>query len=283
MVYHIPGKNIFFLILTSFLILIIFLSLILLAKKRLTNINNISLLLGCLVWFIAVYVESIFHRILLGYFKSNIFSYALYGGFMAGLFEETGRLICFLYKLKPSKYHKNNSLFYGIGHGGFEAVYLLVINYWVILIFCILINKGLLDEYEEKKDSLTDFEKQIYDTMMKIYDSLKNNLSFFNFCFCVVWERISAITYHISASVLVWYASSDFKKYCKLYLLAILLHSSFDFFAVIFGHYISIIFIVELFICGMSIGCAYIAYKCWKYFEVNIEVKNNLINYEAIV
>ena len=120
-----------------------------------------------------------------------------------------------------------------------------------------------------------------YDTMKNIYNSFKDKQSFFIFCLCV-WERISAITYHISASVLVWYASSDFKKYYKLYLLAILLHFSFDCFALIFAHYISIIFIVELFICGMSIGCAYIAYKCWKYFEVNIEVKNNLINYEAI-
>ena len=282
MEFQIPGKNIFYIILTSFLMIIIFLTLILLAKKRLNNISNISLLLGCLVWFISVYIESIFHRIFLGYFSSNIFLFALYGGFMAGLFEESGRLICFYYKLKPSKYHKNNSLFYGIGHGGFEAIYLITIKYWIILIFCILINKGLLDEYNERKDSLTDFEKQIYDTMKNIYNSFKDKQSFINFCFCVVWERISAITYHISASVLVWYASSEFKKYYKLYLLAILLHLSFNCFASIFNYFIKIIFIVELFICGMSIGCAYIAYKCWKYFEVNIEVKNNLINYEAI-
>ena len=281
MEYHIPGLNIFYIILTAILITIIFFGLIIFAKKRLSNLSNASLLFGCLTWFIAIFVESIFHSVLLPLFSHNIFSYAIYGGLMAGLFEETGRLICFYFKIKPSKYHKNNSLYYGIGHGGFEAFYLVSINNLAMVFVCYLINKGLLKEYKEK-ESLTDTEKQMLEQMENIYNSLKNEKSFFNICFCVVWERISAITFHISASVLVWFASNDFKKYYFLYLLAIGLHSTLDCISVILGHYISIIIIVEFFIFIMAIGCAYIGYKYWKFFENNIEVKQNLIEYENI-
>ena len=281
MKYHIPGINIFYIILTSLLILIIFVALIILAKKKLSNLSNTSLIFGCVTWFIAVYVESIFHQFLLPIFDSNIFSYAIYGGLMAGLFEETGRLICFYFKIKPSIYHKTNSLYYGIGHGGFEAFYLITINNFFIVIICYLINKGLLEEYEQKQ-SPTDFEKQLLDVMKNIYKTFGIEKSFFKICFFVVWERISAITYHISASVLVWYASSDFKRYFFLYLLAIGMHTIFDCLATIFAHYISNLFLDELFIFIMAIGSAYIGFKCWKYFENNIEVKQNLIEYENI-
>lgn len=281
MKYHIPGINIFYIILTSLLIVIIFVALIIFAKKRLSNLTNSSLIFGWITWFIAVYVESLFHRFLLPIFENNIFSYAIYGGLMAGLFEETGRLICFYFKLKPSIYHKTNSLFFGIGHGGFEAFYLITINYIVIVIICFLINKGLLEEYKQKK-TLTGFEKQLLEIMINIYKTFGAEKSFFNICFFVVWERISAITYHISASVLVWYASSDFKRYFFLYLLAIGMHTTFNCLATIFAYYISIIFFVELFIFIMAIGCAFIGFKCWKYFENNIEVNQNLMEYENI-
>jgi len=53
--------------------------------------------------------------------QGNIWLYAIFGGLMAGLFEETGRFTAFKTVLK--KYWRNNmnGLMYGAGHGGFEA------------------------------------------------------------------------------------------------------------------------------------------------------------------
>jgi uncharacterized membrane protein YhfC len=280
---QIPTANIFALIIASILIVVIWVALIMFANKKLNNIVQLALFAGIIVWFVAVQIERIFHYFLLPLFNSNIFSYAIYGGIMAGLFEETGRLLCFLNKLKPSEYNKNNSLYYGIGHGGFEAFYLVTFNNIIILIFCILINKGKYDEYLEKEQekTLTDFETQLLNTMKTIYKNYQNS-HFFNITFLVVWERISAIIYHISASVIVWYAAIDFPKNVKLYYLAIGMHFSFDCFIVIFHYFVGKIFITEIFAFNLAIVCALIGFKCWKYFENNIEIKQNLMAIESI-
>jgi uncharacterized membrane protein YhfC len=279
MEYHIPIENIFALILASILVAIIFAGLIIFAKKNLINIDNFALFAGMFVWFAAVQIESIFHHFLLRYFDSKIYIYAIYGGIMAGLFEETGRLLCFLKKLKPTEFHKNNSLYYGIGHGGFEAFYLISFSNIIKVFICIYINNGKLSEYLKKDEkSLSDLEKQLLETMKVIYSNFYKS-KFFDICFMVVWERISAIIFHISASVVVWYAASDFRKNSFLYYIAIGMHFFFDFLSVIFSYYVvkGNIFITEIFIFCMAIGCAFIGYKCWKYFENNIEIKQNLI------
>ena len=54
--------------------------------------------------------------------RGNIWLYALYGGLMAGLFEETGRYLAFSFALKKYRAKNVNALMYGAGHGGFEAI-----------------------------------------------------------------------------------------------------------------------------------------------------------------
>ena len=75
----------------------------------------------------AFILESGAHRIVLSLpagsvIKGSIWLYALYGGFMAGLFEETGRYLAFSFALKKYRAKNVNALMYGAGHGGFEAV-----------------------------------------------------------------------------------------------------------------------------------------------------------------
>jgi uncharacterized membrane protein YhfC len=68
----------------------------------------------------------------------------LYGGLaalLAGVFEETGRFLAFKFLLKKRTGRKT-AISYGIGHGGFEAVFLLVFTGIQYLTYISLINSG---------------------------------------------------------------------------------------------------------------------------------------------
>lgn len=55
---------------------------------------------------------------------NNPLLYAVYGGLAAGIFEEFGRFFCMMTVMKRFMYQRENSIIYGIGHGGIEAVIL---------------------------------------------------------------------------------------------------------------------------------------------------------------
>ncbi len=50
--------------------------------------------------------------------SGNPFLYAIYGGLAAGIFEEFGRFFCMITVMKRFMYQRENSIIYGIGHGG---------------------------------------------------------------------------------------------------------------------------------------------------------------------
>ncbi len=52
----------------------------------------------------------------------SVILYAVYGGLMAALFEETGRYIAMRFLVKPMDFP--NAFMYGAGHGGVEAMLL---------------------------------------------------------------------------------------------------------------------------------------------------------------
>jgi uncharacterized membrane protein YhfC len=53
---------------------------------------------------------------------SHTWLYAVLGALLAGLFEETGRFIAFKFLLKK-RTDRKTAISYGIGHGGFEAIF----------------------------------------------------------------------------------------------------------------------------------------------------------------
>ena len=55
--------------------------------------------------------------------QSNIWTYGLFLGFTAGLFEEVGRYLAFILILKNLDW--KNAVAFGIGHGGIEAILLV--------------------------------------------------------------------------------------------------------------------------------------------------------------
>lgn len=57
------------------------------------------------------------------FITNNNLAYILYGAVIAGLFEETGRLVAYKFLIKKNL-NKENALMYGAGHGGTEAILL---------------------------------------------------------------------------------------------------------------------------------------------------------------
>ena len=96
------------------------------AKKKL-GAKIASFFIGCGVFFLVVLLlESLVHRIVFLFTGSalteNLVLYALYGGLMAALFEETGRYLAMKFLVRPLDFP--NAFLYGVGHGGLEAMLL---------------------------------------------------------------------------------------------------------------------------------------------------------------
>lgn len=200
-------------------------------KKKEADI--LPFFVGCAVMLVfALILESAVHQIVLGSsvgerILGNIWLYALYGGLMAGLFEETGRFMAFKTVLK--KQDKDvNALMYGAGHGGFEAAVLLGISMISNIAIAVMINSGSTSVLTEtlSGDALTQMEAALEDmTTTAPYIFLIG-----------IIERVFAVTLQIALSVIVWTAVKN-KKRWYLYPAAILIHFFVDAVAVILMHY----------------------------------------------
>ena len=112
------------------------------------NANILPFFVGCGVMLLFAFVlEQIVHSIVLTSpagtkIQGSIWLMALYGGLMAGLFEETGRFIAFKTVLRSRRNNDYNALMYGAGHGGFEAMMIFGVTMINNLTWSILINSG---------------------------------------------------------------------------------------------------------------------------------------------
>jgi uncharacterized membrane protein YhfC len=187
-----------------------------------TKAKLVPLWIGAAIFFVfAMILEQICHAFLLGnnavgeFIKASPFIYALYGGLAAGIFEETGRFVAFKFFLK--KYNsKENALMYGVGHGGIEAIIISGVSMLSTLYLALILNKMGMDSYLSTLPEAV--ANQIKPSLETIYTT--SPLLFLLSGF----ERIIAITYHISASVLVFFAVTK-KEFRFLYPIAILLHT----------------------------------------------------------
>lgn len=216
---------------------------------------------GCAVFIVfALILEALVHNIVLKGLPvgekilGNTLLYALYGGLMAGLFEETGRFLAFKTVLKSRLDNDRNALMYGAGHGGVECILLLGFAYASNLIMSLMINMGLADKLTAglSGDMLAEIEA-VFGTLTGTPPT--------TYLLAVV-ERCTAITAHISLSVLVWFAA---KKPGKLwfYPLAILLHALVDGLTVILAAHIPVV-AVEGCLVALAVILALIARIVWK-------------------
>ncbi len=146
----------------------------------------------------------------------NIWVYALFLGFTAGLFEEVGRFLAFKLLLKKHLDWKN-SVAFGIGHGGIESVLLAGMGAVNNLIYSAMINSGMYDTFVAP--ALPAGQAEFLKNQLVQTPSYLFLLS--------SAERVFAFTIHLAFSVLVM--NGIRKKKGLLYLgLAIFLHMAVD-------------------------------------------------------
>ena len=216
---------------------------------------------GCAIFAIfALILEAIFHKIILGGGRQQLLMakpilYGLYGGLMAGLFEETGRFLAFKTVLKESQDDNNTALMYGAGHGGFEAFYILFGTAFSNLLVAVLINSG---NTQLLTANLTG------DKLVAIQQVIITLISTNPLAFCAsIIERIPAVAVHISLSVLVWFAAKNKDKW-YLYLLAFLLHFALD---AVVGTLATMninIVLIEILNYVFAVLTVFIAVKIWR-------------------
>jgi len=194
--------------------------------KRKNGADVLPFFVGWGVFFLfALVIESLLHNVVLVWLPigktilGNIWLYAVYGGLMAGLFEETGRFVAFSTVLKKRQNKDVNALMYGAGHGGFEAIMMVGVTYLGNLVFAVLINANQTAILTAGQPA--EVVRQIETVLRQL---IENPAWTYPLALC---ERIFAIAVHIGLSVLVWFAAkkSD-QRY--LYPVAILLHAATD-------------------------------------------------------
>lgn len=216
--------------------------------KRKTRESLSTVLIGALIFFVfAIVLETLPKRVLFqtnnpvgAYVMARPWLYMTLAALLAGIFEETGRLIAFRFLLKK-RTDRRTAISYGIGHGGFEAMYLLALGGIQYISYAVMINAGQFDALLAQAAAAAPEQ-------MEALKAIPQTLSATTFASLLlsVWERVSAVLIHLSCSVLVFCAVRQMGK-LWLYPLAILLHASVDMAAVLFqSGLITNLYVLEL-------------------------------------
>ena len=167
--------------------------------------KGFAIFIGCATFAIfALVLEGACNALILGGGRAQALMqkpilFGLFGGFMAGLFEESGRFVAFKTFLKKTRNDNSTALYYGAGHAGFEVFYIIVSTIITIV---------MADKLPAQAQAQIQAQNPLMYLLMPV-------------------ERIPAIAVHISFSVLVWFAVKN-KGQFYLYPAAILIHALFD-------------------------------------------------------
>ncbi len=256
---HISSLSVSFMIISTILSVVIpIAAIIFMAVKK--KLNWKATLFGALFFLVFVIVlENIMHNIVLGadatksVVYQNLPLYVIYGGFAAGIFEETARLLCFRFILKVNS---ENTIYtgisYGLGHGGIEAMFIGGLASIGNLVTSVMFNRGLFDKLTDSLNGqqLEAFNKSINDLI---------NAPSYMFLITGV-ERVTSLALQIALSLLVFKAVSD-KKW-KFLAYAVLIHAGIDMIAILFQRkVITNIFLLEGVILLLTAAVVYAAFR----------------------
>lgn len=104
----------------------------------------LTFFIGCSVYVLfALVLEQYCHVLVLGLtgIADNVVLSALYGGFAAALFEESGRFVAFRFFMK-GRQNLGEALMYGAGHGGIEAFILMGVNMLYYTVLGVMFNRN---------------------------------------------------------------------------------------------------------------------------------------------
>lgn len=274
MEYSVPTLSIVFMAVVAMVGIIIPAVLLLVFRKK-YKANIPAFFIGCAVFIVfALIIEAFLHKLILPSaiglkIQGNIWLFAVYGGLMAGIFEETGRFTAFKTLLRKKSGNDVNALMYGAGHGGFEAFYLLTVTMISYISMAVMLNTGMSGTMTAgATDEMT--RKMLEAT----FASLANTPPA-SFLIGIV-ERMAAVALHISLSVLVWFAAKDKGRFW-LYPLAVILHAVIDAIAVIITRNGLNVWIIEAVLYVITACLIIIARIVWKR-SVSEQVNRSIIS-----
>ena len=218
------------------------------------NCRMEKILIGAGVFFLfALVLESLVHLVVLKNtgIQDNKIAFAIYGGLMAGLFEETGRFLAFKFLLKKDNNH--TALAYGVGHGGMEVIMVFAMAMLSNLIIGIMANTGNVDLLLAKAPDDPAAKEQM-DAIVATLSATSPGTYLIG-----LWERCSAMILQISLSVLVFVAVRKGGRFIWLFPSAILLHALVDGIVVLIADGIPMV-IVEVIVMAMAIAVAGMAF-----------------------
>lgn len=192
--------------------------------KKKYQISNKVFFIGVLTFFLfAQVLEGAVHAYFLegnattkAKIMGNPWIFMLYGGLMAGIFEEAGRYLMMRYALKGHRQWKDG-LSFGIGHGGMEVIMIGAISNISLLVYAKMINNQTFESLlinEKVKEALLPIKEQLLET--NAYLPLFSGV-----------ERAFALVIQMALSILVMYAVREKKLIYLLY--AIFIHAFIDF------------------------------------------------------
>ena len=197
--------------------------------KKKKNEPFTTVLIGAATFIVFVVVEKIIQSFFISdanplgsFINARPVLWAFTVGFFPGIFEETGRLVAFKTLLKKRK-QRETSISYGLGHGGIaEVSVLMTYTMFTYIIYAVMINTGeiktIVDQVKELAPSQL---SQVESTIKQLTDFSVLSL------LTMMIERVFAVMFHVGASILVFYACKDKKKFW-LYPLAVVLHGLID-------------------------------------------------------
>ena len=224
-------------------------------KKHNAKLSTILIGAATFVVF-ALVLESLVHKVVLAgdraaTIQGNVLYYALYGGLMAGLFEETGRFLSMKFLLKKEPSETKPAVSYGLGHGGIEVILIFGFSMISLLTMSVMVNLGMTDTLLAKTPEASQA------ALTAQFDQLKT-MSAGSYLYGL-WERLSALTLHLGLSILVWTAVRKGGKWLWLFPAAILLHALVDGLAVILSKSAGY-FAIESIVMAMAVAVAGLAW-----------------------
>ena len=182
-------------------------------------------------------------------------AYVLYGVTMAGVFEECGRHIVLKYIMKKNR-TRENSVLYGIGHGGIEILGVILPSIINCLVVAVMLTNGPLDV------ALTALNIT-EETAAAALPTVKAAAAFdYGIMAMNVIERLLAMLLHISLTVIVFYGVvSEEKRYLTL---AIILHMLMDTFAALYQRGVAALWSVEVWSAFWTVVSVVIAVRLYR-------------------
>lgn len=263
-------SSIFFMIVTIVITVILPIALVIYLKKK-KDISLKYVIVGAIAFFISVnLLEGSIHQYLLynnektAIFLRNPYIYMIYGGLVAGIFEESARFICFKWILKKDRRFENG-IAYGVGHGGLEAFWITGIMYINNVITAIQVNSGRFENL------INSVDMQTAQTLLFIKEQMISMVP--STWFIAGIERASSMVIQVGLSMLVFYAVKESK--IKYFFMAIVLHAVINFPVALYQVDVirNIIFLQEYLVI-VAIITIFIIYKNKHRFKNKVDNKN---------